>query len=190
MDYWCQTILTSVIEAMKTSRTFSTELQVTLMNLASAPYIAWKWFVCHLFLRTLCFGIEVSRNVKPVSDMWYSAGNLRDFCLCIVPFFSLFFSWGGVRLRQLGTLATIRPIVPALDDRWWMWSSRWNENWQGKPKYLEKTCPNASLSTKNPAWPDLGSDPGPRGGKQVTNHLSYSMAVALFLSLCFCVDIL
>jgi hypothetical protein len=30
------------------------------------------------------------------------------------------------------------PIVPALDDRWWLWSSWWNEDWQGKPKYSEK----------------------------------------------------
>jgi hypothetical protein len=22
-----------------------------------------------------------------------------------------------------------------------VWSSKWNENWEGKPKYLEKTCP-------------------------------------------------
>jgi hypothetical protein len=27
-----------------------------------------------------------------------------------------------------------------------MWSSQWNENWQGKPKYSEKTFPNATLS--------------------------------------------
>jgi hypothetical protein len=24
--------------------------------------------------------------------------------------------------------------LPAPGDRWWVWSSRWNENWQGKPK--------------------------------------------------------
>jgi hypothetical protein len=27
---------------------------------------------------------------------------------------------------------------------------------QGKPKYSEKTCPSATLSTTNPTWPDLG----------------------------------
>jgi hypothetical protein len=54
-----------------------------------------------------------------------------------------------------------------------VWSSRWNENWQGKPKYSEKTCPTATLSTTNPPWPDLGSNPGRRGEKQTTNHLSY-----------------
>jgi hypothetical protein len=46
-------------------------------------------------------------------------------------------------------------------------SSRWNENWQGKPKYSEKTCPSATLSI-NPTWPDLGSNPGRRGGKPAT----------------------
>jgi hypothetical protein len=27
------------------------------------------------------------------------------------------------------------------------WSNWWNENWQGKPKYSEKTYPSATLST-------------------------------------------
>jgi hypothetical protein len=57
-----------------------------------------------------------------------------------------------------------------------MWSSRWNENWQGKLKYWEKTCPSATLSTTNPTWPDLGSNPGRRGGKPATNRLSYDTA--------------
>jgi hypothetical protein len=34
------------------------------------------------------------------------------------------------------------PIVPAPDDRWWwLWRNWWNIDWQGKPKYSEKTCP-------------------------------------------------
>jgi hypothetical protein len=32
-------------------------------------------------------------------------------------------------LSPLGTPATNWPIVPAPDDRWSVWSSRWNENW-------------------------------------------------------------
>jgi hypothetical protein len=82
-------------------------------------------------------------------------------------------SWGGVRLTPLGTSATNWPVVPAPDDRWWMWSSRRNENWQGEPKYSEKTCPSATSSTTNPTWPDSGSNPGSRGGKPATNPLSY-----------------
>jgi hypothetical protein len=65
------------------------------------------------------------------------------------------------------------PIVPAPDDRWWwLWRHWWNEDWQGKPKYSEKTCPNATLPTTNPTWLDRGH----RGGKPGTNRLSYSAA--------------
>jgi hypothetical protein len=77
-----------------------------------------------------------------------------------------------------GTSATNWPIVPAPDDRWWwMWNSRWNENWQGKPKYSEKTCPIGILSTTNPTWPDLRLNPGRRGGKPATNRLSYGTTI-------------
>jgi hypothetical protein len=49
----------------------------------------------------------------------------------------------------------------------WVWSSHWNENWQFKSKYFEKTCPIATLSM-NPTWPDLELNPGCHGGKLVT----------------------
>jgi hypothetical protein len=34
----------------------------------------------------------------------------------------------------------------------WLWWCRiwWNEDWQGKPKYSEKTCPSVTLFTTNP----------------------------------------
>jgi hypothetical protein len=88
-------------------------------------------------------------------------------------------SWGGVRLSPLGMSATNWPIVPVPVDRWWMWSSGWNKNLQGKPKYSEKTCPSATLSTTNPTWPDLGSNPDRRVGKPATNCLSYGTASTL-----------
>jgi hypothetical protein len=90
--------------------------------------------------------------------------------------FLVLVSWGGVRLSPLGTSATNWPTVPAPDDRWWMWCSRWNENWQGGPKYSEKTGPSATLSITNPTWSDLGSNPGRRRGKPATNRLSYDTA--------------
>jgi hypothetical protein len=86
--------------------------------------------------------------------------------------FFLFSFLGWVRLSPLGTSITNWPILPATDDKRWVWSSRWNENWQEKPKYSEKTCPIATLST-NPTWLDQGSNPGRRGGKPETNRLSY-----------------
>jgi hypothetical protein len=56
--------------------------------------------------------------------------------------FSFIISWGGVRLSPLGTSATIWPTVPDPDDRWWwVWSSRWIENWQRKRSTLRKPGP-------------------------------------------------
>jgi hypothetical protein len=105
---------------------------------------------------------------------------------CYWPFWSLqacnsteiktFFSCCGVRLSPLGTSATNWPNVPAPDDRWWVWSRRWNEHWQWKPKYSEKTCPSAILSTTKPTWPELGSNPDRRCGEPATNRLSYGTA--------------
>jgi hypothetical protein len=61
------------------------------------------------------------------------------------------------------------PIVPTPDDRrWWLWSNWWNEDWQGKPRYSEKTCPTATLSTTNPIW----LDPVRSGVKPTTNSLN------------------
>jgi hypothetical protein len=62
------------------------------------------------------------------------------------------------------------PIVPApgdYDDG----ENRWND-WQGKPKYSEKTCPSAALSTTNPTCCPY-ANPGRRGGKPASNRLSY-----------------
>jgi hypothetical protein len=44
----------------------------------------------------------------------------------------------------------------------WWWRIWWNEDWQGKPKYSENTCPSTPLSTTNPTWPDPGASPGHR----------------------------
>jgi hypothetical protein len=61
----------------------------------------------------------------------------------------------------------------------WLWGwriIRWNEDWQGKPKYSEKTSPGATLSTTNPTWPDPGLNPGRHCGKPAINRLSYGAA--------------
>jgi hypothetical protein len=54
---------------------------------------------------------------------------------------------------------------------------------EAEPKYSEKTSPSTTLSTTNPTWPDLGSNPGRRGGKSETNRLSYGMAISIYLSI-------
>jgi hypothetical protein len=87
------------------------------------------------------------------------------------PKFYLFL-WGGTKsTRYCGHFWS---IVQAPDDRWgWLWSNWWNEDWQGKPKYSEKTYPSATLSTTNPTWPDPDSNPGRRGG--TSKILPYSL---------------
>jgi hypothetical protein len=96
----------------------------------------------------------------------------------VQPVVFFFFSFSGWdKTESTWYVGHCWPIVPAPDDRWWwLWSSWWNEDWQGKPKYSEKTCPSISFSTTNPTWPDLGSNPGRRDGKPATNRLSYGTA--------------
>jgi hypothetical protein len=68
-----------------------------------------------------------------------------------------------------------RPLVAYCTCPGWLWGWRiwWNKNWLGKPKYSEKTCPSATLSTTNSTWPDPGSNLGRCGEKLATNRLSY-----------------
>jgi hypothetical protein len=69
------------------------------------------------------------------------------------------------------------PIVPAPDDRrGGLWRNWWNKDWQGKPKYSEKTCSSATLSTTNPPWTNPVLNPGRRGEKPATNRLTYGPA--------------
>jgi hypothetical protein len=46
----------------------------------------------------------------------------------------------------------------------------------------EKTCPSATLSTTNPTWTDLRSNPGLRGEKPATNRLSHGTALWLHVT--------
>jgi hypothetical protein len=95
---------------------------------------------------------------------------LRYFSFKVLPSSGKFrLVGGGVQLGPLGTAATNWPIAA-----WRIW---WNEDWQGKPKYSEKTRPSATLSITNHTWLDPGTNPGRRGGKSATNRLSYGAAL-------------
>jgi hypothetical protein len=76
-------------------------------------------------------------------------------------------------LDALDSAATSRPIVPAPHDYDDGEVGGMND-WQGKPKYSEKTCPSAALFTNPTCCPD--ANPGRRGGKPATNRLSYGTA--------------
>jgi hypothetical protein len=87
------------------------------------------------------------KAVRPTSVKNITCSDLKQrVCVCfyrcecdnpvgLVSFFFFLVPWGGVRLGPLATSADNWPIVSAPDDRWWVWSSRWNQNWRGKPKY-------------------------------------------------------
>jgi hypothetical protein len=131
------------------------------------------WFICCVF-RSL-ISIPAEHLTQNNSTKWGGANNSRIYS--IVAGETCSFPGGGVTLSQLGTLATNWPILLAPDDRWWVWSSRWKNNLQGKQKYSEEICPNATLSSTNPTWPDLGSNPSRRVGNPTTNRLSYVTAL-------------
>jgi hypothetical protein len=137
-------------------------------------YIAGS-FVTSIQLQSQC------DEGRKLSCSWWSCDVLiRSVAMVLFnsPYIIIIIS--GVRLSLL-VLRSLLAYVPTPDDRWW-WLRRnwWNEDWQGKPKYSEKTYPNATLSTTNPTWLDPGSNPGRRGGKPVTNRLSYGAALFIF----------
>jgi hypothetical protein len=51
----------------------------------------------------------------------------------------------------------------------------------GETEVLGENLPQSTLSTTNPTWPDLGSNPGRRGGKPATNRLSYGTAIVCLI---------
>jgi hypothetical protein len=50
----------------------------------------------------------------------------------------------------------------------------------GETEVLGENLSSATLSTTNPIWPDLGSNPGRHGGKPATNRLSYGTALSQY----------
>jgi hypothetical protein len=86
--------------------------------------------------------------------------------------------WGEAESTRFGTSANNWPIVPAPDDRWWVWSIWWNKKLQRKAKYSEEICLSATLFTTNPTWLDPGSNRGRRSRKPLTNRLSYGTTYA------------
>jgi hypothetical protein len=88
-----------------------------------------------------------------------------------------FFKIGIMGVESNWVHSALRPAIGLLcPPRVIMWRNWWNDDWQGKPKYSEKTCPSAALSaTKTTCRPDANL--GRRGGKPATNRLSYGTAI-------------
>jgi hypothetical protein len=80
----------------------------------------------------------------------------------------------------LTTLSLYRLYSVGWEEEWWRWRSWWNENWQGKQKYSEKTSRSATLFTIS-TWPDLGSKPDRRCWKPTATLLSSETTACLLL---------
>jgi hypothetical protein len=56
----------------------------------------------------------------------------------------------GVQTKSAVAAAMYWPIIPALDDNDDCGAISGMNEWQGKPKYSEETCPSAAMSTTDP----------------------------------------
>jgi hypothetical protein len=146
----------------------------------------FRYMILFLF-RNIVVKLQEGSVIIEVRNIcvYFMCGDIFTLCYLLLqlsPAFvslpkPLIFFASGVGLSPL-YCGHFWPIVPAPDNRWgWLWSNWWNKDWQGKPKYLEKTCPSAILSTTNPTWPDRGSNPGRPRGKPATNRLNYGAAL-------------
>jgi hypothetical protein len=103
-----------------------------------------------------------------LADLYSSALNIFSF------FYLHSGGGGGVQTGSTGHVG--HSLAYCTCPGWfWGWRTGWNE-WLGKPKYSEKTCTDATLSTTNPTCPDPELNPGRRGGKPATNRFSYGAA--------------
>jgi hypothetical protein len=76
----------------------------------------------------------------------------------ILLFLFFYYWWGGT--KSLGTAATSGLLYkPQMIDEDDFWSNWWNKDWQRKPKYSEKNCPSATLSTTKSHMTRLGLEP-------------------------------
>jgi hypothetical protein len=92
-------------------------------------------------------------------------------------------------------LRTHRSLKAYCATLWWKWKmisfffiftgnvAPLELNWQGKTEVLGgKTCPSATLSTTNPTWSVVESNPGLRGERPATDRLSYGTADCSYCS--------
>jgi hypothetical protein len=65
--------------------------------------------------------------------------------------------------------------------RLWWWSIWWNEDWQGKPKYSEETCPSVTLSTTNPTCQTQARTRATAVGSQRLTTWAMARSLTLYL---------
>jgi hypothetical protein len=105
---------------------------------------------------------------------WVCASNLGKQLLYL-PFWPLTISHSG-GWSPYSVHSARQPLLAYCTCPGWLWWWRiwWNEDWQGKPKYSEKTGPQCHFVHHKSHLLDPGSNPGRRDGKPATNRLSRS----------------
>jgi hypothetical protein len=122
----------------------------------------YKWKHWREFREFISYSYCLNNN----SNLWFFLMKSKVVPLLNwlkVFFFLICILGGGV---QPGSTRHVGHLLAYCTCPGWFWGWRiwWNE-WQGKPKYSEKTFPDATLSTTNSTWPDPELNPGRRGGK-------------------------
>jgi hypothetical protein len=116
---------------------------------------------CRLATTTAGFASRVILGSKPRRTHDYilrsrDSGSRTTDCLrfrvtlrqSVLFFFNIGGGW-----RSYWVHSALRPLLAYYTCPGWLWGWRswWTERfWQGKRKYSEKTCPDATLSTTNP----------------------------------------
>jgi hypothetical protein len=151
-------------------------LVVTFVSVRQKQLLIRNWtpVTKHMAIYVGCKGQKAYLHFPSYHNLAHSclAGtdNLVSNTIWSLNFFN-FSGWG--QTESTWCVGHHWPIVAAPDDVcWWVWSSRWNENWQGKPNLSENTCQSTALSTTNATWPDSSRC----DGKPATNRLSYGTA--------------
>jgi hypothetical protein len=125
------------------------------------------WYQFHL---TTC-SVDSQHQIWSQSVQMHQRWNIQ---MSLIFFFNLRTVGGGI---QTGSTRHFGHSFAYCTCPGWLWEWRiWCNEWQGKPKYLEKTCPDATLSTTNPTWPEPGLNLGRRSEKPTTNRFSYGTA--------------
>jgi hypothetical protein len=90
---------------------------------------------------------------------------------------SIFFPEGGMGLDSRPKRGCLLTLAYYSFPRWYEFGERWRNDMTGENRRTRRnTCPSATLSTTNPTWIDLGTNPGLRGERPATNDLSHGTA--------------
>jgi hypothetical protein len=130
-------------------------LNITLKATAPQPLHVitiryWKTFPCitqrSKRLRHLSCKDKMFRNylisIETICErvIWEERYTREEYLLTY-----LFFYYYYLVCEAIGTAATPGLLCQPWVIGKWLWTRRWNVDWQGKPKFSEKTCPSATF---------------------------------------------